>query len=104
MKRLSANQRKFIIERIVKGQTIRECQINFKKAFERSVSKTCVQKIMRKRNEKSVIEDLHRGRSGRPRTNLTRENVKKVSDVLYDDGKRNSIRQLSCVKIGTKQL
>ena len=35
-----ADQRKFIIERIVKGQTIRECQINFKKASERSVSKT----------------------------------------------------------------
>ena len=42
MRRLSANQRKFIIERIVKGQTIRECQINFKKPFERPVSKTGV--------------------------------------------------------------
>ena len=50
---------------------------------------------MRKWNEKSAIEDLHRGRSGRPRTNLTRENVEKVSDVLYDDGKRKSIRKVS---------
>ena len=57
--------------------------------------KTGVQKIMRKWNEKSAIEDLHRGRSGRPRTNLTRENVEKVSNVLYDDGKIKSIRKVS---------
>ena len=82
MRRQSANQRKFIIERTVKGQKIRECQINFKKAFERLLSKTGVQKIMKKWNEKSAIEDLHRGRSGRVRTNLTRENVEKVSDVF----------------------
>ena len=97
MRRLSANQRKFIIERIVKGQTICECQINFKKAFKRPVSKTGVQKIMKKSNEKSVIEDLHRGRIGRPRTNLTRGNVEKVSDVLYDHGKRKSIREVSAI-------
>ena len=90
MRRLSANQRKFI-----KGQTIRECQINFKKAFERPVSKTGVQKIMRKWNEKSAIENLHRGISGRLRTIFTRENVEKACDVLYDDGKKNSIRKVS---------
>ena len=62
MRRLSANQTKFIIELIVKGQMIRECQINRKKAFESPVSKTGVQKIMRKWNEKSAVENLHRGR------------------------------------------
>ena len=87
MRRLSVNQRKFIIERIVKDQTIPDCQINFKKTFERPVTKIGYQKIMRKWNEKSAIEDLPRGRSGRPRTNLTHGNFEQVSDVLYDDGK-----------------
>ena len=36
-------------------------------------------------NEKFTIEDLHRGRSS----------PEKVSDVLYDDGKRKSIRKVS---------
>ena len=47
--------------------------------------------------KKSAIEDLHRGRLGPTRTNFTRENVEKVSDVLYeyDDGERKSIRKVS---------
>ena len=40
-------------------------------------------------------KDLHRGRSGRRRTNLSYENVEKVSDVLYDDGIRKSIHKVS---------
>ena len=59
------------------------------------MSKTGAQKKMRKWNEKSAIEDLHRGKSGRPRNNLTHENIEKVSDVLYDDGKRKSIHKVS---------
>ena len=66
MGRHSVNRRKIILDRIVKGETIREYQINFKKTFERPVSKNGVQKITKKWNKKFAIKDLHRGRSGRP--------------------------------------
>ena len=63
----------------------------------RKLGKTNICKLMRKWNEKSAIENLHRERSGRPRTNHTRENVEKVSDVLCYDGKRKSIRKVSAI-------
>ena len=95
MKRLSPNQRKFIIEQILKGQKVRECRIAFRKRFGRTVSRDGVQKIMKKWNEKSSIEDLHRGNSGRPRTNRNPDNFQKVSDGLHHNGKRTSIRKVA---------
>ena len=90
MRCLSANQRKFIIERIVKGQTICVCQMTSRRLSKDQWAKL----VFRKWNEKSATEDLHRLKSGRPRTNLTRENVEKVSYVLYDDGKIKTIRKV----------
>ena len=73
MRRLSANQRKFIIERIVMGLTIHKCQISFKKVFDRLVSKTDVQKIMRKLRICTAGDQIAQNPC---------ENVEKVSDVL----------------------
>ena len=82
MKHLSRNQRKFNIERIVEGQKVRECRIAFRKSFGRTVSRDGVQKIMKKWNEKSSMEDLHHGNSGHPRTNRNPDNFQKVSDGI----------------------
>ena len=95
MKRLSRNQRKFIIERIVMGKKVRECRIAFIKTFRRTVNRDDDQKIMKKLNEKSSMEDLDHGNSGHPRTNRNPDNFQNVSDGLHHNGKRKSIRKVA---------
>ena len=97
MGRLSPTQRKFVIDSMIRGQTNRECRINFRKAFGIDVSRNAVNKIMVKWNQKCAIEDLHRGNSGRPRNQRVRENFEKVDELLVNNGHRRSIRKVSAL-------
>ena len=52
---------------------------------------------MIKWNEKSSIENLHRGKSGRPRSRRTPENVEKVDQLMNNNGQRRSLRKVSAL-------
>ena len=59
--------------------------IDFKNYFGSSISRNGIQKIMKKWQDESAIQDLHRGRSGRKREARTEENIAKVDDVSCGD-------------------
>ena len=56
-----------------------------------------VQKIMRKWDERFAIQDLHKGRSGRPKDVRTVENVEKVHEIFDNFNGRKSIRKISSI-------
>ena len=96
MPRLTLLQRKFVIESMLEVQSYKRCIDELKKKFSKPVTKTSIVKIMVKWNQSAVIEDQHRGKSGRPKNRAT-DDVATVSDIVSAAEGRKSIRKVSSI-------
>ena len=97
MKRLTLQQRKFVINSMVQCRSYHQCQRDFKIKLADTISKGGVQKNMRKWDEHCAIKDLHKGRSGRSKDVRTLENVEKVHEIFDNFNGRKSIRKISSI-------
>ena len=94
MKRITLQQRKFVINSMVQCRSYPQCQRDFHPYI---ISKRGIQKIMRKWDEHYTIQDLHMGRSGRPKNVQTVENVEKDREILNNFNGRKSTSKISSI-------
>ena len=94
MARLTLQQRRFVIESMLKVSSYKQCAADFKKKFNASISKNGIGKIMAKLNQFSVLEDQHHGKSGRPKRRSA-ENIAAVSEIISEAEGRKSVRKIA---------
>ena len=97
MGRFTLHQRKFVIESMLRVSSYKKCILDFKKRFGATISQGAIGKIMKKWNESAVIQDQHRGRSGRPKHARSNNNISLIADAVRDSRGRMSIRKMAAV-------
>ena len=94
MARLTLQQRRFVIESMLKVSSYKQCAADFRKKFNTTISKNGIAKIMAKWNQLSVLEDQHRGKSGRPKRRSA-ENIAAVSEIIGEAEGHKSVRKIA---------
>ena len=96
MARLTIDQKKFIVESMIKTNSNVYTRRQFKKSFGIDISQMTVWRIHRKWNLEGTVHDLHKGRSGRPLTARVPDKITAVRNMVEADNKK-SLRKMSAI-------
>lgn len=90
MTQLTLNQRKFIVEEMVKTGSIAGTLRKFKMVYGFKTTRVTVQKNFQKWQTEFTVKNLNKGNSGRTITERTAENIEKVKALLEADDMKST--------------
>lgn len=90
MTQLTLNQRKFIVEQIVKTGSIVGTQRKFNAVYGFKPTRLTIQKNFQKWQTEFTVKNLNKGNSGRTITERTPENVERVRSLLEVDDMKST--------------
>ena len=82
MAQLTLHQRKFIIEGWNKFKSLGIVQREFRRVYNKNVSKRGIARIRDKWQEHAIVQNMNRGRSGRKRTGRSDANIATVDNFV----------------------